>query len=229
MVRALSRRDLVATFVALCESEDAEHQELQEFLVAHSAHLEHLLGARAEYLHELVALPPDPRATRARRLVQQAKEREQAAQASAAQNLSLAAAAMLALSAAWEDERLTLDARIVLGRNLLTDRTRKFIRFDVEGNAPIVIRREKLAEAGKSLRFADTSCSVDGAGLRFRWRQGKGGLLLVDQKVEARYRDAVLSVVIARPRPVCTATRSAPTRELRTGWLGDFLGELTSF
>ena len=120
---------------------------------------------------------------------------------------------MLALSAAWEDERITLDARIVLGRNLLADRTRRFIRFDVEGRAPLVIRREKLSEAGKALKFADVSCAVDRAGLRFRWRSGKGGLLLFDTKVDARYRDAVLYVVIARPRPVSVAKRPALARE----------------
>ena len=229
MVRAQSRRDLVATFVALCESEGTEYQELEEFLVAHSAQLAHLLRAPAADLQTLVTLPPESRATGVRGLMRQAKEREQTAQISAVQNLSLAAAAMLALSGAWENDHVRLDARIVLGRNLLADRTRRFIRFDVEGRAPLVIRREKLSEAGKALKFADVSCAVDRAGLRFRWRGGKGGLVLFDTKVDARHRDAVLSVVIARPRPVSVAKRSALARESQSGWLGDLLGELTSF
>lgn len=229
MVRAQSRRDLVATFVALCESEGTEYQELEEFLVAHSTQLGHLLGARAADLHVLVTLPPESRATGVRGLRRQAKEREQAAQASAAQNLSLAAAAMLALSAAWVEDQVTLDARIMLGRNLLADRTRRFIRFDVEGRPPLVVRREKLSEAGKALKFADVSCTVDRVGLRFCWRRGKGGLVLFDQKVDAPYRDTVLSVVIARPRPMSVAKRPALARESQGGWLGDFLGELASF
>jgi hypothetical protein len=229
VVRTQSQRDLIATFVALCESEGTEYQELDEFLVAHSTQLRHLLRAPAADLHALVTLAPESRATGVRRLTRQAKEREQTAQANAAQNLSLAAATMLALSAVWEGEHVTLDARIALGRNLLADRTRRFIRFDVEGRPPLVIRREKLSEAGKVLKFADVSCALDRRGLRFRWRAGKGGLLLVDQKVDARYRDAVLSVVIARPRSVSVAKRPALAHESRSGWLGDFLGELTSF
>jgi hypothetical protein len=228
VVRAQSRRDLVATFVALCESEGTEYQELDEFLVAHSAQLAHLLRAPAADLHTLVTLPPASRATGVRHLTRQAKEREQAAQGSAAQNLSSAAAAMLALSATWENEHVTLDARIVLGRNLLADRTRRFIRFDVEGRPPLVIRREKLSEAGKALKFGDVSCAVDRLGLRFHWRNGKGSLLLFHTNFDARYRDAVLSVVIARPRPVSVTKRPA-LAESRSGWLGDFLGELTSF
>ncbi len=229
VVKAQSRRDVVATFVALCESEGTEYQELDEFLVAHSTQLGHLLRAPAADLHALVTLPPESRARGVRGLTRQAKEREQAAHASAAQNLSLAAADMLALSAAWEGEQVTLDARVMLGRNLLADRTRRFIRFDVEGRAPLVIRREKLSEAGKALTFADTGCAIARAGLRFRWRDGKGGLLLVGQQIDARNRDAVLSIVIARPRPASVAKAPPFPRESRSSWLGDFLGELASF
>jgi hypothetical protein len=228
VVRAQSRRDLVATFVALCESEGTEYQELDEFLVAHSTQLGHLLRAPAADLHALVTLPPESRATGVRGLTRHAREREQTAQASAAQNLSLAVATMLALSAAWEDEHVTLDARIVLGRNLLADRTRRFIRFDVEGNAPVVIRREKLSEAAKALKFPNVTCSVDRCGLRFGWREGKGGLVLVNQNIDARHRDAVLHVVIARPRPALPETQPVRARARPSSWFGEVFGDLTA-
>lgn len=224
-----SQRDLVATFVALCESEGTEHQELEEFLVAHSEQLARPLGASISDLLEFRLKSPLLRQEQARRLLHEARQREQTAQASASQNLSLAATKMLALSAVWTAEQVTLDPRIVLGRNLLADRTRRFVRFDVEGRAPIAIRREKLCETGRALRFTDLSCAVTPAGLRFRWRQSKGGLLLTDQKVEPRHRDAVLSVVIARPRPAVVEQQHVPTRERRSGWLSDVFGELTAF
>ncbi len=229
MARLQSQRELIATLVGLCEAEGTEHQEFEEFLVAHSALLGHSLQLPSADLLALLRLSPESRTTRVRGFLRQAKEREQAAQASAAQNLSLAAATMLVLSAVWEDEHVTLDHRIVLGRNLLADRTRKFMRFHVEGRAPLVIRREKLSEAGRALKFPDLSCAIDRTGLRFRWRQGKGGLVLVDQKVDARHRDAVLPVVIARQRAESQERRATPVREQRTGWLGDFFGELTAF
>lgn len=224
-----SQRDAVATFIAICESEEAGHQELQEFLMAHSAHLAHGLGASVDELSKLADESPASRRALANRLVQDTRRREQAARVSAAQNLSLAAAALLALSAVWEDGHVTLDARIALGRNLLADREKRFIRFGLEGQAPVAIRREKLAEAGKALKFSDVSCSVTAAGLRFRWRRGKGGLLLTPQKVDARHRDAVLPVVIARRRPEPFERTSTTTRAPRAGWLNDVFSELTAF
>ena len=229
MTRTPSLRELVATLIALAECDEPDDQELEQFLVAHSSRLEQALYTPAASLLTLPAQSPASRINALRELVRHAKEREQAAQFTATQNLSQAAATMLALSAAWDDNRVNLDARIALGRNLLADRTRRFIRFDVEGSAPIVIRQEKLSEAGKALKFPDVICSVDRHGLRFGWRAGKGGLLLVNQTVEARHRDAVLSVVIMRPRPEPTERRAAPTRPRASSWFGEVFGDLTAF
>lgn len=229
MTRAPSQRDLVATLVALCETEETEHQEFEEFLVAHSDALGAALRSRAPDLLALLGLSPESRANRVRDFIRQAKDREQAAHASAAQNLSLAAATMLALSASWENEQVSLDHRIVLGKNLLADRAKKFVRFDVEGRVPLAIRREKLSEAGNVLKFADLSCSIDRLGLMFQWRQGRGGLLLVNQKVDARYRELVLPVVIARKRASTYERSPALARQSCSGWLGDVFTDLTAF
>jgi hypothetical protein len=228
VTRTPSLRELVATLLALAESDELGDQEFEQFLVTHSSRLEQALHTPATSLLALPSQPPVSRISSLREMVHRAKEREQAAQSSAAQNLSQAAATMLALSAAWDGSRVNLDARIALGRNLLADRTRRFIRFDVEGNAPIVVRREKLAEASKALRFPDVTCSVDRHGLRFGWRAGKGGLLLVTQAVEARYRDAVLTVVIARPRAELIETPPTRTRPRASSWFGEVFGDLTA-
>lgn len=224
-----SQRDAVATLVAICESEEAEHQELEQFLMSHSAQLAHSLGTSIAALFELAVEPPSSRRTGVRRLLQEGRRREQAAHVSASQNLSLAAASMVALSAVWEGGEVILAARIVLGRNLLADRGKRFIRFDVEGQAPVAVRREKLSEAGKALKFPDVQCSVSAAGLRFRWRQGKGGLLLTNQKIDARHRDAVLPIVIVKRREELVERHRVPTRGQRTGWLSDVFGELSAF
>lgn len=229
MARPPSQRELVATLVALCEADETEHQEFEEFLVAHSDSLGDTLQLSREDLLGLLRMSSEPRATRVRDAIRQAKSREQVAQVTAAQNLSLAAATMLALTATWENDRIVLDYRIVLGRNLLADRAKKFIRFDVEGQAPVTVRREKLCESGKALRFTDLSCGIDRRGLRFQWRQGNGGLVLVDQKVDERHREAILPVVIARKRAVADERFTAPARERRSGWLGDVFSELTTF
>jgi hypothetical protein len=230
MARTPSLRELVAILLALAESDEPEDQELEEFLVAHSSQLEQALHTPAATLLALTAQSPISRINQVREAVRQVKERQQAAQFSAAQNLSQAAATMLALSAAWDCDGVKLDARIALGRNLLADRTRKFFRFDVEGNAPVVIRREKLSEAAKALKFPDVTCSVNRHGLRFGWRAGKGGLVLVSQNVDARHRDAVLSVVIVRPRPALTEPQAvrARARARPSSWFGEVFGDLTA-
>jgi hypothetical protein len=228
VARTPSLRELVTTLLALAECDDPEGQEFEQFLVTHSSPLEQALHMPTASLLALTARSPISRIHQVREMVRQAKEREQSAQSSAAQNLSQAAATMLALSAAWDTDQVNLDARIALGRNLLADRTRKFIRFDVEGNAPIVIRREKLSEAGRALKFPDVICSVNRLGLRFGWHAGKGGLVLVSRSVEARHRDAVLSVVITRPRPALSETQPVRARARPSSWFGEVFGDLTA-
>jgi hypothetical protein len=129
----------------------------------------------------------------------------------------------------WEDARVVLDARIVLGRGLLADRARRYVRFEAEGYEAVLIRREKLAEAAKALRFPDVVCAIDRRGLRFSWRGGLGHLLLVSQVIDSRHRDAVLSVALQKPRPVARQSATPPVRERVSSWVPDVFGELSVF
>jgi hypothetical protein len=136
---------------------------------------------------------------------------------------------MLSKLSWWEERRVVLDPRIVLGRNLLGDRSRRYIRFAPEDRAAIVVRREKLIDASKALKFIDIACSLDERGLRFEWRGGVGGLLLTTQQIEARYRDAVLHVEVLKPRPAVPTIVAPPRRERASSWVGDVFGELSPF
>lgn len=222
-------RELLATLIASVESESEDDQELQELLVAHALELAELLGVSPGSLVATCALPPMDRIVRIRVLVRRAEDRARSAYAALTQNLALAAAAMLSKLALWSEERVDLDPRIVLGRNLLADRTRKYVRFDAEGVPATVIRRSKLAEAGKALRFPDLTCWLDRSGLSFGWRAGRGGLRLVTQQVQARERDAVLSVVMVRPRPAQVEEHRPAPLERPSSWLGDPFIELSMF
>jgi hypothetical protein len=164
-------------------------------------------------------------------LLKAGKARQQSVHAAAMQNLSIASATMLAKLARWEDDRVRLDHQIVLGRSLVADRTRRYICFAAEGYDPVPIRREKLVGAARALTFPDLSCSLDTRGLRFSWRGGRGRLLLVSQRVELHQRDAVLSVVVDRPRPRAVDVETAihPPRERVSTWVGDALNELSIF
>jgi hypothetical protein len=228
MRRVPSPRELAAALAACGESDDDGGQELEQLLAACSSQLAEALGIGPSRLLGLPGLTPSARRDRIRELLRDARQRQQAAAASVAQNLSVAAATMAAKLARWEGARVVLDPRIVLGRSLLADRSRRYIRFDAENHAVVVVRRDKLAEAAKALTFIDVTCAIEERGLRFTWRAGRGGLLLTSQDVELRHRDAVLQVVIARPRPASAVTLSL-RQERAASWVPDFLGELSVF
>lgn len=222
-----SPRDLVATLIAVTECDD--DQEFEQLLVAHSVQLVEALRTTVSRVEALRRIAPVARPARVRELLRAAKAQHHAAHAAAMQNLALASASMLAKLARWEGDRVLLDARIVLGRSLLADRDRRYVRFDAEGYGAVVVRRDKLADAGKSLKFADLDCALERRGLRFTWRGGVGQLLLTSQVIESRHRDSVLPVVLERPRPVVQARAAPPARERISSWLPDVFGELSVF
>lgn len=222
-----SPRDLVATLIAVTECDD--DQEFEEFLVAHSVQLAEALRTTVWRVDALQRVAPVARPARVRELIRAAKAQHHAANAKAMQNLALASASMLAKLARWESERVLLDVRIVLGRSLRADRARRYVRFDAEGYDAVVVRRDKLADAERSLKFADLDCALERRGLRFTWRGGVGQLLLTSQVIESRHRDSVLPVVLEHPRPVVQARPASPARERVSSWLPDVFGELSVF
>ena len=224
-----SRRDLVAALVACAESDEDGGRELEQLLTAYSSALAEALGITSAKLLPLCGMAVDARRNRVQELVRAAQVRRQSAAVTAALNLSVAAATMLTKLARWEGARVVLDPRIVLGRSLLADRSRCYVRFDAEDLAVVVVRREKLVEASKALKFPDTTCALEARGLRFTWRAGRGGLLLTNQDVEARHRDAVLHVVMPKPRPATPVAAAPPMRERTTSWAPDLFGELSIF
>jgi hypothetical protein len=217
--------------LACVECEDEGDQELEQLLVAHSLQLADALNTTPPHLEALRTMTPMNRIVRVRTLMRAAKARQQAVHAAAMQNLSIASATMLAKRARWEDDRVHLDPRIVLGRGLVADRTRRYICLAAEGYDSVAIRREKLVGAARALTFPDLSCWLDKRGLLFSWRGGRGQLLLVSQRVESNQRDAVLSVVVDRPRPraVDVETASHPPRERVSTWVGEAFNELSIF
>lgn len=229
MARPPSPRELLRNLTACAESEGEVNQELEQLLVDHSSLLAEALGVGVERLLSLRQLSPDARRVRVRALVSEARRKRQVASASVAQNLSLAAATMLSKLARWEERRLVLDAKIVLGTGLVGDRTRKYLRFAPDERAAVVVRREKLVEAARALKFADLECFLEPHALRFSWRRGVGGLALTSQQVDSRERDAVQHVVLARPAPVRKVRAVPAARERASSWVADVFGDLSVF
>ncbi len=137
------------------------------------------------------------------------------------------AAERLALTARWSHSGVELDPATVL-RPLLSDRTRPWVAFQVDGEA-VVVRRATLKRAAAALRpFGDVRVLVTADALRLRWRRGVGGLDLRSQAGHAQDESLVLRVVLERPaaQPVQALPRPQASRSTRS-WLGEVIAELT--
>lgn len=228
MARRPSQRELTDALLACVESDGDDDQELQRLLVVHEADLADALRCPPSALSVLPRLDPSQRCVRVRELFRLSRERRRQAQVGIAQNVSLAAGAMLAKLAEWSDTRVELDPRIVLGVGLVGDRSRKFIRFDAVSLSVVTVGRNKLVEAGKALRFPDLSCWLDSRGLCFGWRGGVGGLRLVDQSVGPQ-ADAVLTLTLERPRPKLVERPRPSVVPVERRWLADGFHDLGLF
>ena len=203
--RSPSPRELVANLVACAESENNDGQELRRLLASHSPGLADILGVTAQR-HGQASPSLDPESRNPAglvRLVRLARERQQAVlrECSAEPLTSYSSNARAAGSTMDGGSDRARHLVIVLGRNLLADRTRKYIRFDVEDREPVIVRRAKLYEAGQHPAVSGCqppagTCSK----LRFELALRKGRAGSSPSAWNRKGSDAVLSVVVQRPR-----------------------------
>lgn len=229
MTRRPSDSELLSRFTAVSLAEGAEQEAIQ-LMGDHGVRLADLVGKSQSELVAFLQMPVADRKARLRRLLGEARQHRSAERQRQSANLALAAASHLAGLARWNEDRVELDERIVLG-SLLSDTARKYVRFDAEGIPPVCVRRAKLRDASRVLRgFRGLSCLLDDRGLRFRWRDGKGGLVLVDQVPGSEERQSVLPVAIVRPRPQEVTPHIALEQPRRPAiWADAFAGVLGAF
>lgn len=197
MSRAPSKAELTR---ALLNAAAAPHgEELHGFLLDYGPVLERILGLSESALHGTLALSAEQRRGVVQSFVERARWVQREQRKAECQRVSLAAAEQLARRARWTTERIDLDVGIVLGKDLLADSTKQAIQFVVEGQTPLNVLRSKLIQARRVLRFADLGCFIDVRGLNFRWRGGKGGLVLHSQELDRNDRDSVVPVVLRCP------------------------------
>ena len=138
------------------------------------------------------------------------------------------AAQALGAAAIWEGPRAVLRVE-VLFRDVLVDASRKYIRF-VSDDVDVAVYRRTLVDTARVMgRFRDVTCFVDGAGLHVRWREGRGQLNYVAQRVVPHENPLVLTVPLARRMElvaVAFAPRPPPRRVSRPTLVGDILANL---
>lgn len=225
MPRRPTERELLETLASVVESDNAA-EELVPLLSEHGGLIASALGVTASQLTTMCKAPPLDRTVRFRVALRKHRERHEESLRRQAENLSIAAAEMLVGLSRWHEQHLALDAKIVLG-GLLADRQRKYICFEVDGYAAVPVLRERLLRAKRALRPFEVECYIDGRGLNFRWRGGRGGLLLTAQNVDTVDAQTVLRVVFVRPQPKLVERQPLrlPTPPA-SSWLGDVLLDL---
>jgi len=225
MARRPTERELLATLSAAVESDDGD-DELNELLQEYAGSIASSLCMTTGQLLAICKAPPMDRTVKIRVALRRFRERHTESLKRQAENLSIAAANMLVGLSRWHEERVDVDARIVLG-TLLADRQRKAIRFCVEGRTGVTVLRDKLKEAARALPFADLCCFIDERGLNLRWHGGRGGLLLVTQNVEKFESSSVLTVEFPRLQPKAKPSLVRPSPMTPSAsWLGDVLLDL---
>ena len=124
----------------------------------------------------------------------------------------------LGATARWTECGAVLDVDLLL-RDLLADRSKKYISFKGVG-VGVTVRRDTLVRVAALRRLhIDLVAFVDGEGLHFRWKGGRGGYNWLPQLVHPADVDRVLTVPLRPARPASLATR-------RGAWLGEILREM---
>ena len=227
MLRRPTERELLRSLAAAAESDDSG-EELAQLVAEHAGPLASSLGVTVAHLRSICEASPIDRVVKVRVALRKYRERNEESLRRQSQNLAIAAADMLVGLSRWRDQRVDLDHRIVLG-GLLADRERKAIRFDVDGRYSVDVLRETLARSKRALRFSDLSCFLDARGLNFRWRNGRGGLVLRSQNVSQFDTSALLHVVFPEQQQQPKSVQHLPPLPLppsSRSWVGDVLLDL---
>jgi hypothetical protein len=211
--------------LAAAESDDGT-EELSALVREHGPTIALALGTTTGQLESICKAPPIDRTVKIRVALRSCRERHAESLKRQSQNLAVAAATMLVGLSRWHEDRIELDAHIVLGK-LLADRDRKAIRFEVEGRNSVTIMRDKLKEASRALVFSDLRCHVDNQSLVFNWHGGRGHLKLVSRNADKLDASAILAVEFPRPRPKAKGTHRQPSPITPSlAWIGDVVMDL---
>jgi hypothetical protein len=160
---------------------------LSRYLAETWEHVAVLLGVEPEVIHELMGQPDREIAPKLAALVHRCEEAQAARRAEMVRPIAVSAAERLAHTAIWQDSRIYLDTRLLLG-NLLVDTSYRYIALSVQGEPEVRLPRTFLAQIAEVLnrQYDDLGAWIDSSGLHIRWKEGRGGLNLISQTIPVR-------------------------------------------
>lgn len=200
----------------LLRSPEPDSTNLGEYLAANAEALAPFLHATPANLRSTAALRDEDVAPGLRQRLAGISRSVEENRRTRSRERAARAAVTLGATARWTEHRAVLDVELLL-RDLLADRTKKYVAFTSVGSAAVTIRRDTLVRVAALRRLhVDLVAFVDADGLHFRWKGGRGGYNWKPQVVPAVHAGRVLTI---RLRPAHPA--SIPAR--RGAWLGEIL------
>jgi hypothetical protein len=211
-----AQRELLRELAQLLRAPEPGSTNLGSHLAEHADVLAPLLRttprdlrAGANDVDEVVAPKVQGRLESAERELRDECDRRRA-------EVSIRAAHTLGATTRWMEGRAVLEVDLLLG-DLLADKRVKFVVFEEEDQVSITVARWMLADVRPLRRIhLDLVAWVDGEGVHFRWRGGRGALNWRPQVVPAGAETSVLAVLL----------RARRIRQTHGAWLGDVLQEL---
>lgn len=214
-----ARRDPARELALLLRAPEPGACNVGSFVASHAKTLSPLLGIAEPKLAAVHSVPDERLVPDLQARLRELREAERAHAVERGTSLAVQAAARLAHTARWLDDRVVVDTRVLLG-DLLAARDTKYLRFELDGGADVVIARSSLANCRMLERtFLDVAGWIDGDGVHLRWRAGRGGINWKPLRLERWEEPLVLSVPLKRPA-------ATPTRRSTPSLIGDVLRDL---
>ena len=215
-----ARRDPLRELALLLRAPEPGTNNLGAFVAEHAKALAPLLGVPESKLTEEEPTPDEVLAPELFDRLRALRDAERAYVARRGESLAIQAAECLIHTACWDDERVIIDADVLLG-GLVADRGMNYVRFVLDDDASVTVSRASLAGCRLLPRlFMDVAAWVDRGGVHLRWRSGRGGINWRPRETERWEESLVLIVSLRRPAVAALPRRRVPSL------LGDVLRDL---
>jgi nitroreductase len=190
------RHDPVRELALLARVPEPGSHNLGEFLANHADELAQALDADPHRLALARALDDEELLPRIVQLLERARGRRALEDLDRRRERSIAAAIRLGQTARWTDLGAELDVDLLLG-DVLADRTRKWVSFEAEGMSVTIPRHLIAATVFVARQHLDLAAVVNGQGLHFCWRGGKGRYRWRSHSLRPGLEAHVLTVALA--------------------------------
>jgi hypothetical protein len=215
-----TRRDVARELAVLLRAPEPGTNNVGAFVAEHAKALSASIGVREDELLASESAPDEVLVPKFAARLLSLRESRRAHDDERGQSIAADAGERLAHTARFEDDRIIVDADILL-RDLLADRAILYVRFVRPDVFDVAVLRRTLVESARVQRiYIDVAAYVDAEGVHVRWKGGRAGYNWTPRVIPPPYHALVQTVRLAPPVAAARERRRVPTL------LGDILAEL---